>query len=58
MLFASLLIYAHEGRAVNTFDVTGEYLHTSLHDDKVAHMKFEGEFMDIMCEVNPDYKNS
>ena len=57
-LFSSLLINAYEGRVVHTFDVPGAYLHASLPYDKVAHMKFEGEFVDIMCEVNPEYKNS
>ena len=55
-LFASLLIDAHEGRAVQTFAAPGEYLHASFPDDKVAHMKFEGEFLDIMCEENPEYE--
>ena len=39
-LFASLLIDAHEGRAVQTFDIPGAYLHTSLPYYKVVHMKF------------------
>ena len=52
-LRVSLLINTHEGRAVQTFDVPGLYLHASFHDDKVVHIKFEGEFVDIMCEVNP-----
>ena len=41
-LFESLLIDAHEGRAVYTFDVPGAYVHTSLPHDKIVHMKFEG----------------
>ena len=43
-------------RAVNSSYVEGSYLHTSLPDDKVVHMKFEGEFVVIMCKVNPEYK--
>ena len=50
------MIDSHEGKAVQTFDVTGAYLHASLPDDKVVHMKFEGEFVEIMCEVNPEYE--
>ena len=34
----------------------GAYLHASLPDDKVVHIKFEGESVDIMCEVNPEYE--
>ena len=48
-LFSSLLIDAHEGRAVQTFDVPEAYLHASLPYDKVVHMKFEGEFVEMMC---------
>ena len=54
-LFASILTDVHEGRAVQTFEVTGVYLRTPLPNDKVVHMKFEGKFLDIMCEVNPEY---
>ena len=55
MLFELLLIDSHEGRAVQTFDVPGAYLHASLPYDKVVHMIFEGEFVDIVREVNPEY---
>ena len=51
------MIDANEGRVVQTFDVPGEYLHASLSDYKVAHMKFECEFVDIMCKVNPEYEH-
>ena len=46
----------HEGIAVHTFNVPGAYLHAALPGDKVLHMKFEGEFVEIMCEVNPEYE--
>ena len=54
-LFASLLIDAHEDRAVQIFDVPGAYLHADLPDDKYVLLKLEGTFVDIMCEVNPEY---
>ena len=54
-LFASLLTDSNEWREVHNFDVPGEYIHTSLSDDKVLHMKFEVEFVEIMCKVNPEY---
>ena len=50
------MIDAHEVRAVHNFDVLGAYLHVSLPADNVAHIKFEGEFVEIMCEVNLDYE--
>ena len=56
MIFASLLINAHDGRAVPKFKVPVANIHASLPNDKVVHMKFEGEFMEIMCEVNPEYE--
>lgn len=31
------------------------YLQTDIPDDKFALLKLENEFVDIMCEVNPDY---
>ena len=58
MIFASFLIDDHEGRAVQTSGVPGEYLHTSLPDDRVMHINFEGEFVEIMCKVNPEYEKS
>ena len=42
---------------MQTFDVPGAYLHATLPDGKVVHMKFKGEFVEVMCEVNPEYKN-
>ena len=52
-----IIIDAHGGIAVQTFDVTGAYICASLPDDKVVHMKFKGEFVDILSEVNPEYEN-
>jgi len=52
-----LLINAFEERDPAIFDVPGAYLHAEIPDDKFAILKIEGEFVDIMCEVNPEYKN-
>ena len=54
-LFATLIIDAQEGRAVQTFDVPGAYLHAKLPATKRVLMKLTGTFVDIMCEVNPGY---
>ena len=56
-LFASLLIDYHEEIAVYTLDLMGAYLQTSLPDDKVVHMKSENEFVEMMSDLNPEYKN-
>jgi hypothetical protein len=55
-LMAILLINAYEERDTAIFDVPGAYLHAKIPDDKFAILKIEGEFVDIMCEVNPEYK--
>ena len=52
------MIDSNEGREVHIFEVLGSYLNASLPVDKVLHMEFEGEFVDIMCEVNPEYEKS
>ena len=55
-LMATLLIDAREERDVAIFDVPGAYLHAELPKDKFVLLKLEGPFVDIMCEVNPEYK--
>jgi len=55
-LFATLIIDVHEGRKVQMFDVPGAYLHAEILKDEKVYMKFEGDFADIMCEVNREYK--
>ena len=55
-LMATLLLDAHEERDVAIFDVPGEYLHAELPKDKFMLLKREGPFVDIMCEVNPEYE--
>ncbi len=55
-LIATLVIDAKEDRDVATFDVPGAYLHADLPKNKFVLMKFEDEFVDIMCEVNPEFK--
>ena len=50
----SLAIDAHEGRKVSTADVEGAYLHADM-DEKVI-MMLDGEMVDYMIAVNPEYK--
>ena len=52
-LMALLMINAHEERDVAIFDVPGAYLHADI-GGKFVLLKIEGEFVDIMCDVNPD----
>ena len=55
-LTTTLVIDATEKRDVAICDIPGAYLQTELPADKEIHMKLRGQFVDIMCEVNPTYK--
>ena len=55
-LFSTLVIDALERRDVAVFDVPGAYLHAKMPKGKKELLKMRGEFVDIMCEVNPEYK--
>ena len=54
-LISTMMIDAFEGQRVATFDVPGAYLQTDLPEKKFALLKLEGQFVDIMCKVNPEY---
>ena len=45
-IFLTFLITAYEGREVVSFDVPGAFL------------KFRGEFVDMMCEVNEEHRKN
>ena len=60
-LLTTLLIDAYEERDVATFDVPGAYLQASLaprDDGERVLMKLVGEFVDIMCKVNPEHEKN
>ena len=60
-LLTTLLIDAYEERDVGTFDVPGAYLQASLaprDDGERVLMKMVGEFVDIMCKVNPEHEKN
>ena len=40
------------------FDVPGSYLNSDMPKEKCILLKIEGEFADIMCEVNPRNKKN
>ena len=52
----SLLIGAHEGREFISFDVPGEFFQEEMAEDKLVLLKLKGQFVDMMCEINPEYK--
>ena len=57
-MFTSLIIDAHEGIDVAIFDVPGAYLNANIPEDKFILLNIEGEFVDIMCEVNSKHKKN
>ena len=55
-LFTTLVIDAYEGLYIGIFDVLGAYLHAKMLTEKQVLIKLREEFLDIMCEVNPECK--
>ena len=51
-----MIIDANEGHNIDTFDVPGTYLHAKIPKDKRIIMKLRGDFVNIMCQLNHDYK--
>ena len=59
LFLITLLIDAYEQRDVAIFDVPGAFLQAKLakkSNNERTLMKLEGEFVDIMCEINPEHK--
>ena len=56
-LFTSLIIDSHKGGYVTIFDFSGAYPNIDMTKEKFTSIRIEGEFVDIMCEVNLDKKN-
>jgi hypothetical protein len=54
-LLSTAVIDAFEKRDVAIFDVPGAFLQTEMPKDKNVIMIIRDEFVDIMCEVNPEY---
>ena len=57
-LITTLLISAFEDRDVASFDVPGAYLHATMPEDKRVLLRIDGDFVDIMCDVNPEFRKS
>ena len=55
VLLVSLVIDALEGRDIAIFDVPGVYLWADIPEEKEAILKLKGNFVDIMCDVNPEH---
>jgi len=50
-----LVIDTFEQRDIAMFDVPGAYLHAKMPDGKTILLKLMDEFVDIMCQINPEY---
>ena len=55
-LFCTLITDAHERHIVDTFDLPGAYLHVKILKYNSILIKIGEGFLDIMCQVNPEYK--
>ena len=53
-ILCSLIVDSHEGHNIDTFDAPGAYLNPEITKDKRVSMKLRGDFVDIMCQVNPE----
>ena len=51
---ATLVMDAYEVRCLAIFDVPVAYFNAYIPDDKDVKIKLEGEFVGIICDVNPD----
>ena len=51
-----MVIDAYEQRDVAIFDVPETYQRAKFPDHKTVLMRLRNEFVDIMCDVNPEYK--
>ena len=51
----TLVVGAYECQDVAIFDVPLLCLNADMPDEKYVRLKFEGEVVDIMCDVNPDH---
>ena len=54
-LITTLLIGAYEGCKFISFDVPGAFLQAEMADDKLVLLKLKGKFVDMMCEINPEF---
>mmetsp|Transcript_11002 Transcript_11002/g.16107 ORF Transcript_11002/g.16107 Transcript_11002/m.16107 type:complete len:120 (+) Transcript_11002:2299-2658(+) len=52
----TLLIGAHEGQKFISFDVPGAFLQAEMAEDKLVLLKLKGQFVDMMCDINPEFK--
>ena len=57
LYWATAVIDAKERKDVATFDVPGSFLRAEIKpkNGNYQHVVLRGSYVDIMCEVNPEY---
>jgi virulence-associated protein VapD len=56
-VFTIAAIAAYEGRGVNTLDINGAYLNANMHTTgNEVYMRLDGTSLDVLCEIDEDYK--
>ena len=55
-LLDQLMINTFEERAMSIFDVPDAYLNCDNSEEHFVLLKLEDKFMEIMCEVNPEFR--
>ena len=55
-LLYTLIVGAHNWCYMVTFDIPAAYLHADIPNYKKILMKLRGDFIDITCQVNPEYE--
>lgn len=54
-LMATLVVDAMEKQDIAIFDVPGAFLQTEMPEGKHVILTIQDAFVDILCEVNPEY---
>ena len=57
-LFTVIVVDAHEGRDVIVFNVPGACLNYDMPELTFIIVKIGGEYVNIMCKVNPEHRKS
>ena len=57
-LMISCAMAAIEGTKVFTCDIPGAFLQADWPEDIDCYLKFEGAMVDMLCDINPEYKNN
>ena len=57
-LMASCLMDAIDNRKVITCDIPGAFLQAEWPEDHDCYIKFQGVMVDMICQINPEYKKN